>query len=162
MPRPRAGINEKGRHMSTTETLDAAATCEPPAAPAVKLRDPDREVRRGRGINYEWEISNDGEAGVRLAVLSIIHVTAGRNLLGGVAQPNHFAATLRNQWEQKRPGRIVTRGFALFSGEVIASEEVSRFSQKRQDTFAKAALEKLRERFEQQHPDVVAYFSTQA
>lgn len=147
--------------MSTTQTLDAATTGEQPAAPAGELRDPDREVRRGRGINYEWEISNDGEAGVRLAVLSIIHVTAGRNLLG-VAQPNHFAATLRNQWEQKRPGRGVTRGFALFSGEVIASEEVSRFSQKRQDTFASAALAKLRERFEQQHPDVVSYFSAQA
>ncbi len=149
--------------MSTTQTLGAAATGEQPAAPAGggELRDPDREVRRGRSINYEWEISNDGEAGVRLAVLSIIHVTAGRNLLG-VAQTNHFAATLRNQWEQKRPGRVVTRGFPLFSGEVIASEEVSRFSQKRHDTFASAALATLRARFEQQHQDVVSYFSAQA
>jgi len=159
MPRARAGIEKKGKGMSTTQTLDAAAPGEQPAAPTVDLRDPDREVRRGRGINYEWEISNDGDAGVRLAVLSITHVTAGRNLLG-VAQPNHFAATLRNQWEQKR-GRGVTRGFALFSGEVIATEEISRFSQKRQDTFANAALEKLRERLEQQHPDIVSYFSAQ-
>jgi hypothetical protein len=140
--------------MSTTQTLDAAATCEQPAAtPAVKLPDPDREVRRHRGINYEWEISDDGEAGRRIAVLSITHVTAGRNL---------FHACLRNQWEQKRPGGFATRGFALFSGEVIASEEVSRFSQKRQDTFAQAALETLRERYEQQHPDVVSYFRPEA
>jgi hypothetical protein len=161
MPRARAGIEKKGKGMSTAQTLDAPAPGEQPAAPAVELRDPDREVRRGRGINYEWEISNDGDAGVRLAVLSITHVTAGRNLLG-VAQPNHFAATLRNHWEQKRPGPGVTRGFALFSGEVIATEEISRFSQKRQDTFANAALEKLRERLEQQHPDIVSYFSAQS
>jgi hypothetical protein len=161
MPRVRAGIEKKGKDMSTTRTLDAAAPGEQPATPAVELRDPDREVRRGRGINYEWEISNDRDGRVRLAVLSITHVTAGRNLLG-VAQPNHFAATLRNQWEQKRPGRGATRGFALFSGEVIATEEISRFSQKRQDTFANAALKKLREQLEQQHPDIVSYFSAQA
>jgi hypothetical protein len=162
MPRPRAGINQKDNHMSTTQTLNAAETREQPAAPAVKLPDPEREVRRERGINYEWEISNDGEAGRRLAVLSITHRAAGMSL-SGRSQPNHFAATLRNQSEQKRPGGIVTRGFSLSCGQVvIAAEEVTRFSQKRQDTFAKAALETLRERYEQQHEDVLSYFRSQA
>jgi hypothetical protein len=161
MPRPRAGINQKGKHMSTTQTFDAAETGVQPAALALKLPDPEREVRRERAISYEWEISDDGEVGRRLAVLSITHKTAGMSL-SGRSQPNQFVATLRNQSEQKRPGGIVTRGFSLFSGQRIATEEVTRFSQKRQDTFAKAALETLRERYEQQHEDVLSYFRAQA
>jgi hypothetical protein len=125
------------------------------------LRDPDRRTIRSRTVSYEWDLFEDDEQKRTMAVLSIMHDTAGAHVLSGRQHGNEFAAILSNETVQPRSSGIVARGFLVRQGIRLGTQPVSRYSEKRRDTFAAAMLELLHRAYAESNPQVTRYFRLQ-
>lgn len=141
--------------------------------PTATLPEPTNVRTKDRSIDYDWFIREeegtrpveDGETPGRRRVyanLTIMHHTGGVNYLAGTQHGNHFSASLSNETAEDviHDGRKIgeSRGFFIGRGLGLAREDVGRFSKKRMETFAAAALEQLRELYEAGDERVMRYF----